>query len=160
MVIALGSHAPSFTLRDGHGRSIEATDARGGRGVLIAFFPQAFTPVCTDELAALDAALDRVAELGVSVVAVSVDSMATLRAFGDAHGLRVPLLSDFWPHGAVAEKYGVLDAGRGWAERVSVVVDAAGIVRALVRGTDDAPRDAEAHLAALAVLDADPLPPG
>lgn len=160
VVIAVGSRAPAFTLRDGHGRTIEATDARGGRGVLIAFFPLAFTPVCTDELAALDAELDRFTEFGVRVVAVSVDSMATLRAFGDAQRLRVPLLSDFWPHGAVAAQYGVLDAEHGWAERVSVLVDRAGVVRAIVRGSDDEPRDAEAHLAALSALDDEPAPHG
>jgi mycoredoxin-dependent peroxiredoxin len=160
VVIAVGSHAPSFALRDGHGRTIQATDARGGRGALLVFFPQAFTPVCTDELAALDAGLDRFAQLGVSVAAISVDSMATLRAFGDAQGLRLPLLSDFWPHGAVAAQYGVLDAERGWAERVSVLVDASGIVRAIVRGSDDEPRDAAAHLAALSALDDEPASRG
>ncbi|WP_169078081.1 redoxin domain-containing protein [Microcella alkalica] len=157
MVIEVGARAPRFALRDAHGRTIEGPDARGGRGVLVAFFPLAFTPVCTDELRALDDDVARFAAGGVSVVAVSVDSMATLRAFGDAHGLALPLLSDFWPHGAVASAYGVLLPDRGWADRVSVLVDATGVVRAVVRGTDERPRDAAAHDAALDALDADAL---
>ena len=154
MPLVVGSPAPSFALRDQFGRTITVPDARLGRAVLLVFFPQAFTPACTDELRSLAAERATLEAAGVAVLSVSVDSMATLRAFDEAEGLGLTLLSDFWPHGAVAEAYGVLLPERGWADRVSVLVDAGGIVRAVVTGSDAAPRDGETHHTMLAALDA------
>lgn len=154
MPLAVGSSAPPFALRDQFGRSIAVPDARLGRAVLLVFFPQAFTPTCTDELRSLAAERATLEAAGVAVLAVSVDSMATLRAFDDAEELGLTLLSDFWPHGAVAEAYGVFLAERGWADRVSVLVDAGGVVRAVAAGSEDEPRDGETHRAMLATLDA------
>ncbi|KQV24912.1 MULTISPECIES: redoxin domain-containing protein [unclassified Microcella] len=154
MPIAVGSPAPPFALRDQFGRAIAVPDARLGRAVLLVFFPQAFTPTCTDELRSLAAERAALEAEGVTVLACSVDSMATLRAFDEAEALGLTLLSDFWPHGAVAEAYGSFLPDRGWADRVSVLVDAAGVVRALATGTDGAPRDAEMHRGMLAALDA------
>ena len=154
MPLTVGSPAPSFALRDQFGRSIAVPDARLGRAVLLAFFPQAFTPTCTDELRSLAAERATLEAAGVAVLAVSVDSMATLRAFDEAEGLGLTLLSDFWPHGAVAADYGALLADRGWADRVSVLVDAGGVVRAVAAGSDTAPRDAATHQGMLASLDA------
>jgi len=152
--LAVGSSAPPFALRDQFGRSIAVPDARLGRGVLLVFFPQAFTPTCTDELRSLAAERATLEAADVAVLAVSVDSMATLRTFDEAEELGLPLLSDFWPHGAVAEAYGVLLPDRGWADRVSVLVDARGVVRAVSTGTDQSPRDAASHRAMLGALDA------
>ncbi len=154
MPLAVGSPAPSFALRDQFGRTIAVPDARLGRAVLLVFFPQAFTPTCTDELQALEADRATLEQAGVAVLAISVDSMATLRAFDEAEGLGLTLLSDFWPHGAVAEAYGVFLPERGWADRVSVLIDADGVVRAVAAGSEDEPRDAATHRAMLTALDA------
>ncbi len=154
MPLVVGSPAPSFALRDQFGRTIAVPDARLGRAVLLVFFPQAFTPTCTDELRSLAAERATLEAAGVAVLSVSVDSMATLRAFDEAEGLGLTLLSDFWPHGAVAEAYGAFLPDRGWADRVSVLVDAAGVVRSVAAGSEDEPRTAETHRAMLAALDA------
>lgn len=153
MPLVVGSPAPSFALRDQFGRTITVPDARLGRAVLLVFFPQAFTPTCTDELQALEADRATLEQAGVAVLAISVDSMATLRAFDEAERLGITLLSDFWPHGAVAEAYGALLADRGWADRISVLVDAGGVVRAVAVGSDAVPRDASTHHGMLAALD-------
>lgn len=154
MSLAVGSSAPPFALRDQFGRSIAVADARLGRAVLVVFFPLAFTPTCTDELRSLAAERATLEAAGIAVLAVSVDSMATLRAFDEAEGLGLTLLSDFWPHGAVAEAYGALLPDRGWADRLSVLLDAGGTVRAVAVGSDEAPRDGATHRAMLAALDA------
>jgi peroxiredoxin len=123
-VPAVGTAAPAFELRDQHGVPITLADLRGGPVVLV-FFPYAFTGVCTDELRELRGGLGR----DESVLAVSCDSMFSLRAYGDAHKIGYPLLSDFWPHGEVARRYGVFDEERGCALRGTFVIDASGLVR-------------------------------
>jgi mycoredoxin-dependent peroxiredoxin len=90
------------------------------------FLPGAFTPVCTAELGWVDELAARLAPAGVGLRVISCDSAAVLRAFGDAHGVLTPLLSDFWPHGAAARASGAFDARTGRPRRVSVLVDAAG----------------------------------
>jgi mycoredoxin-dependent peroxiredoxin len=90
------------------------------------FLPGAYTPVCTAELGWVDELAGRLARAGVGLRVISCDSVAVLRAFGDAHGVLTPLLSDFWPHGAAARSVDAFDAHTGRPRRVSVLVDAAG----------------------------------
>lgn len=145
MVLQVGDAAPDFTLPDQHGHPTALSAQEGP--VLIVFFPAAFTPVCHDELRALREISSR-----AQVWGVSCDSMFVLRALDDAEGLGFPLLSDFWPHGEVARAYDALDAERGLARRVSVLVDEGGRVAAQWRSTPDRARDPEAYLRALADL--------
>lgn len=134
---AVGTAAPTFELRDQHGTPVQLADVRG-RPVLLVFFPYAFTTVCTDELREL-----RDGFAGdESVLAVSCDSMFTLRAYSDTHDIGFPLLSDFWPHGEVARRYGVFDEERGCALRGTFVIDASGLVRWSVVNPIPAARDA------------------
>ncbi|GAA4963071.1 peroxiredoxin [Kineococcus glutinatus] len=91
-------------------------------------FPFAFSPLCTAELDAL-AADPEVAARGVQLAAVSCDPVPALRAFADARGYRFPLLSDFWPHGALARALGVFDHATGTALRGSLLIDPGGVVR-------------------------------
>lgn len=103
------------------------------------FFPFAFTGVCTDELRALKAAGPRLkrrddadgasAASGAHVLAVSCDTMFTLRTVAEQEGLDFPVLSDFWPHGDVARRYGVFDEERGCARRGTFIIDRGGAVR-------------------------------
>ena len=106
---AVGDRAPELGLRDQHGAPVSLSSVRADRGVLLVFFPYAFSGVCTGELLALRDRGDEIAAAGGAVVGVSCDPMFSLRAFADRDGLEFPLLSDFWPHGAVASAYGVLD---------------------------------------------------
>jgi peroxiredoxin len=135
VTIAVGEAAPDFELSDQHGTPVrlssffERDAARRARAVLLVFFPWAFSSVCTGEFAALrddpaDFDNDRVALLGISV-----DSMYALRAFAEHEQVSFPLLADFWPHGAVAQRYGVLDETLGAARRATFLIDSGGIVR-------------------------------
>jgi peroxiredoxin len=150
--LAVGSTAPDFTLRDQHGSEVTLTSLLADRPVAVVFYPFAFTGVCTGELRALRDALPTLSPTA-TLVAVSCDSMFSLRVFADAEGLTYPLLSDFWPHGAVARAYGVFDAERGCALRGTFVIDRAGIVRwQVVNAVPDA-RSPEELLAAVRSVD-------
>ena len=144
---AVGSAAPDFELRDQHGASVRLADLLD-RYLVLVFFPFAFTGVCTDELRELRGGVG--ADAGV--VAVSCDSMFTLRAYGDANEIDYPLLSDFWPHGDVARRYGVFDEARGCALRGTFVIDTSGVIRwSVVNAIPDA-RDVKEYRKVLDAL--------
>ena len=141
-----GEPAPDFVLPDQHGRPTSRAEFRG-RALLVVFYPFAFTGVCTGELHALrDGGAARLAEAGASVVAVSCDSMFTLRVLADRDRLELPLLSDFWPHGEVAQAYGAFDADRGCPTRSTFLVDGAGVLRWSVHNPMGEARDVEAYV--------------
>ena len=121
--------APDFELPDQHGAPVRLSSFHGRRAVVLVFFPWAFTGVCTGELHALWDAREWLADDEVQLLAVSCDSMFGLRVFDEREGLGFPLLSDFWPHGAVARAYGVFDEERGCALRGTFVLDRNGDVR-------------------------------
>jgi len=125
---SVGDSAPDFTLRDQHGQDVTLSELRGTPVVLL-FYPFAFSRVCSGELRSIRDDHPALAREGVRLLGLSCDPMFALRAFAESERLSVPLLSDFWPHGAVARQYGVLDEERGCARRSTFVVDAAGTVR-------------------------------
>ena len=144
----LGLAAPDFTLRDQHGEAVSLAALRG-RPVVLVFFPWAFSGICTNELTALQQDLAHYEAAGAQVLALSCDPMFTLRAFADQQGLTFDLLSDHWPHGAVAQSYGVFDPEVGVARRGSFVLDADGVVVWRVLNGIGEARDIAAHLQAL-----------
>ena len=129
MPVVAGDRAPDFALTDQHGATFRLSDLRGRKAALVVFYPWAFTGVCGGELHALQDALDELAGDDLEVVTVSTDSMYVLRAFADREGFTFPMLADFWPHGAVAESYGVLHPEIGIALRGTFLVDRDGVVR-------------------------------
>lgn len=147
----VGDLAPDFELRDQHGQTVRLSDFRGSRAVVLVFFPYAFTPTCTGELRTLrdegDLAADDVVTLGISC-----DAGPSLKAFAAAERVGYPLLSDFWPHGAVARSYGVFFDDRGFALRGTFVIDTAGIVRWKVVNPTGEARSVEDYRRALAAL--------
>ncbi|MFJ9697985.1 peroxiredoxin [Kitasatospora sp. NPDC101183] len=152
MAIEVGTLAPDFELNDQHGASVRLADFRGRKAVVLVFYPFAFTGVCTGELGEVQRELDGLQNDGVQVLGLSCDSQFSQRVFSDREGLGFPLLADFWPHGAVARAYGVLDEERGCPLRGSFVIDRAGTVRwSVVNGLPDA-RDVRDYLKALAAL--------
>lgn len=152
MPLTPGDEAPVFDLRDQHGQDVRLADLRGRRAALVVFYPWAFTGVCGGELHAMQDRLDELVSDDVALFTVSTDSMYALRAFADQEGLTFPLLSDFWPHGAVARAYGVLHEGIGIALRGSFLVDRDGILRwSVVHGIPDA-RDVDDYVKAIAAL--------
>lgn len=167
--IAVGSQAPDFTLKDNHGRTVRLSDLRSrpdgdgdgygdgdgdgdGRNVVLVFYPFAFTGVCTGELTALRDELPTFVNDDTQLLAVSTDSIHTLRIFAEQEGLEYPLLSDFWPHGQTSRAYGIFDEDKGCALRGTFVIDKEGVVRwSVVNGLPDA-RDIGEYVKALAAL--------
>lgn len=150
---AVGTLAPDFSLRDQFGQTVELAALRG-TPIAIVFFPLAFTGTCTGELCELRDNLALFADAGVRLLAVSVDSTATLRVFAEREGYDFTLLADFWPHGEVARRYGAFLDEKGFATRATIVVDAQGIVRAAFSVPPGEARPLAAYRAALAELGA------
>ncbi|CAL9542469.1 peroxiredoxin [Streptomyces werraensis] len=152
MTIPVGAQAPDFELKDNHGAPVRLSDFRGRKNVVLLFYPFAFTGVCTGELSEIRDRLEQFAERDAEVLAVSNDSIHTLRVFGEQEDLPFPLLSDFWPHGNVSRAYGVFDEDKGCAVRGTFVIDRQGVVRATVSSAMADARDAGEYLAALDTL--------
>jgi peroxiredoxin len=142
----MGGPAPDFTLRDQFGQDVTLSSYVGRKAVLLLFYPAAFSGVCTGEMAGVRDRLDEFLTFDTEVLAISTDPVYSLRAFADADGLNFPLLSDFWPHGAVSESYEVFDAGRGSARRSSYVIDTQGVLRWSVHNANPDGRDLAEHL--------------
>lgn len=169
--IPVGSEAPDFTLKDNHGRTVRLSDLRAGSGdggsgsdgghddgsgsgrnVVLVFYPFAFTGVCTGELHALRDELPAFVNDDTQLLAVSTDSIHTLRIFAEQEDLEYPLLSDFWPHGRTARAYGIFDEEKGCALRGTFIIDRSGVVRwSVVNGLPDA-RDLGEYVKVLAAL--------
>lgn len=147
----IGTLAPDFTLENQFGEPVSLSGLRG-RPVAIVFYPFAFSGVCTGELCRLQDGLSVFEDAEVKLLAVSVDSKYTLRAFAREESFDFDLLSDFWPHGAVAERYGVFDPESGQARRATFVLDAEGVVVDAFGSGPGTPREIEAYRAALARL--------
>ena len=128
MTLSVGDTAPDFSLSDQDKQVVSLADLRG-TPVLVVFYPFAFSGLCTGELCQLRDELAVYTEAGVKVVAVSTDPTFSLKAFREKEGFDFPLLSDFWPHGAVATAYGVFNEATGFANRGTFVVDRTGVIR-------------------------------
>jgi mycoredoxin-dependent peroxiredoxin len=150
MAPEVGTEAPDFTLKDQNNQEVTLSSFRGGRNVLVVFYPFAFSGICTGELCAVRDDIGSFQNDDVQVLAVSVDHAFALKAWSDAQGYQFPLLSDFWPHGEVAQAYDVFNADRGMAVRGTFLVDKAGIVRFAEVNAPGEPRDQEAWKKALA----------
>ncbi|MCZ0989445.1 MULTISPECIES: peroxiredoxin [Streptomyces] len=152
MAIQVGDKAPDFELKDNHGRTVKLSDFRGEKNVVVLFYPFAFTGVCTGELCELRDNLPKFSDRDTQLLAVSNDSIHTLRVFAEQEGLEYPLLSDFWPHGNVSRAYGVFDEDKGCAVRGTFIIDKEGVVRwTVVNGLPDA-RDLNEYVKALDTL--------
>jgi peroxiredoxin len=144
--LSIGGPAPDFTLRDQFGQDVTLSSFVGSKAVLLVFYPYAFSNVCTGEMSQIRSRLDEFMTFGSEVLAISCDPMHSLRAFADADGLNFPLLSDFWPHGAVTRAYDVFDDAKGRPRRSSYVVDRAGMVAWSVHNPTSEGRDLDEHL--------------
>ena len=144
--LVLGGRAPDFTLRDQFGQDVTLSSFRGQKAVALFFYPFAFSGVCAGELSQLRDRLEEFLTFDTEVLALSCDPIYTLRAFADAEGLNLPLLSDFWPHGAVARAYDVFDQATGSAQRSTYVLDPDGVLRWAVHSPRAQARDLDEHL--------------
>ncbi len=134
MTSAVGDVVPEFSTRNQHGESVGPADLRG-RPAVVVFFPWAHSNICGGELRQLRDDQDFYGSLDVRLLTVSCDAMFTLRAYADAEGFTFDLLSDHWPHGAIAEAFGVFDDRAGCSLRGTFLLDADGrITWAEVKG--------------------------
>ncbi len=152
MSLEVGGQAPDFTLKDQNNQERTLSEFRGVRNVLVVFFPFAFSGICTGELDQLRD--DLAAFTDVQVLAVSVDSVVTLKTWSDQQGYDFPLLSDFWPHGKVAQDYGVFNGKAGMANRGTFLVDIHGVIRFAEMNQPGEARDQTIWKQALAALPA------
>ena len=148
---ALGEAAPDFELLNQFGEPVRLSELRG-RNVVLVFFPFAFSGICTGELCEIRDNLALFEDADAVVLGISVDSKFAQRAYAEKEGYAFDLLADFWPHGAVAEQYGVFDAESGMAKRGTFIIDAGGIVRYVVVNPRGQARDFTEYRAALAGL--------
>ncbi|MGH3874993.1 MAG: peroxiredoxin [Pseudonocardiaceae bacterium] len=152
MSLAVGDEAPDFTLKDQNNQQWTLSELRSDRNVLVVFYPLAFSGICTGEL---DQLRDDLAEFAdVQVLAISVDSVFSLRAWADQQGYDFPLLSDFWPHGTVAQDYEVFNDKTGFANRGTFLVDTGGVIRFAEVNQPGEARDQTVWKQALAALPA------
>jgi mycoredoxin-dependent peroxiredoxin len=128
-VIQVGEQARDFTLRDQNNEEFTLSSRRGGSAVLVVFYPLAFTGICTGELCAIRDDLPVFSNDDLQTVAISVDSVYSHKIWAEREGFDFPLLADFWPHGEVAQRYGVFNEEMGYANRGTFLVDRTGTVR-------------------------------
>ena len=152
MPVEVGDLAPDFTLSDQNNQPVSLSAFKGEKNVLVVFYPLAFSGVCSGELSAIRDDLPRFQNDTVQTLAISVDSFFVHRVWADQEGFDFPLLADFWPHGAVAQSYGVFDEQKGSARRGTFLVDVDGVVRWKVVTELGVARNAADYATALAAL--------
>jgi peroxiredoxin (alkyl hydroperoxide reductase subunit C) len=127
--VKVGDAAPDFTLPSVGGGDISLSQYRGKKHVVISFVPAGWTPVCSDQWPGYNIVKEMFDENDAVLIGITVDNIPTLYAWTKQMGkLWFPVLSDFWPHGQVAQTYGVLRTS-GVTERALFFIDKQGIIR-------------------------------
>ncbi len=152
MPLEIGDQAPDFTLKDQNNQDRTLSEFHGDRHVLVVFYPFAFSGICTGELDKLREDIAEYQDSNVQVLGVSVDSVFALKAWSEQQGYDFPLLSDFWPHGKVAQAYGVFNDTAGLANRATFLVDIDGVIRFKEMNQPGEPRDQTVWKQALVAL--------
>ncbi|MEW5795359.1 MAG: redoxin domain-containing protein [Candidatus Zixiibacteriota bacterium] len=125
----VGDPAPDFTLRTHNEGDLNLAWYQGRKNVILAFYPGDWTSVCSTQIPGFRPLMDFLEDHECQLLGISVDSIASHLAWARSlGGLPFPLMSDYYPHGAVAQKYGVL-AEKGYAERAVFLIDKQGIIR-------------------------------
>lgn len=128
-LVEVGMKAPDFTMEDVNGQSVKLSDFRGKK-VLLSWHPIAWTSVCTDQMRALDANWEKFQALNTVPLGISVDPVPSKKVWSAALALgHLPLLSDFWPHGKVAQDYGIFLEEFGMSERANILIDEKGVIQ-------------------------------
>lgn len=126
--LAAGTVAPDFELHVTPDQKVALSDFRGKPTILV-FYPEDWSPVCSDQLGLYQAVLPEFQRFGAQLLAISVDSVWSHLAFAKDRNLHFPLLSDFHPKGALSRNYHVYRDDDGTSERALFVVDAGGVIR-------------------------------
>jgi peroxiredoxin (alkyl hydroperoxide reductase subunit C) len=127
--VKVGDRAPNFTLPSVSGEKVSLNQYQGKKNVVLSLVPAAWTPVCSDQWPGYNIVRGIFDQHDAILLGITVDNIPTLFAWTNQMGkLWFPVLSDFWPHGAVARKYGVLRSN-GTSERALFVIDKKGVIR-------------------------------
>jgi peroxiredoxin len=153
-MLSVGSTAPDFTLRDQNQQPVTLSAFHGERNVLLVFFPLAFTGICQGELDQLRDHLPDYDNDDSVALTVSVGPPPTHKIWSVENGFLFPVLSDFWPHGAVSEAYGVFNSQAGFPNRGTFVIDRTGVIRFAEMKQPGEARDQRMWTDALAALKA------
>jgi len=121
--LIIGDAAPDFSLVNQFGETVTLSEFRGNKNVVVVFYPLSFSGICTGELCEIRDNFAKFERDEVELLAISVDSKFTQKAFADHEGYKFSVLADFWPHGAVAQEYGVFLADAGIANRATFVIN-------------------------------------
>jgi peroxiredoxin (alkyl hydroperoxide reductase subunit C) len=152
MPAEIGSPAPDFTLPDQSRNPVRLGDLRG-RNSLVVFIPFPFTSICSGEVCLLRDNQAQLGDLDANVVVITCDTIPVNKHWSEENGFTFPVLSDFWPHGAVATAFGAFNEKFGAANRQTYVLDEAGVVRAIVASDSlGTPREFDEYVGALANL--------
>lgn len=152
MVLEVGAVAPDFTLSDQHGEELTLSELVAEGPVALVFFPLAFSGICTGELCELRDNIQIFEDSKVRLLGISVDSVWSLKAWAAAEGYEFSILSDFWPHGAVAKEYGVFVEEAGIATRATLVIGEGRKVLASFETAPGEARDFGAYRDAIAAI--------
>ncbi|OHD55372.1 MAG: thioredoxin peroxidase [Spirochaetes bacterium GWF1_51_8] len=126
MKLKPGDTAPDFLLKDQDGNDIKLSKYRG-ENVMLSFHPLAWTGVCEIQMRTLELKFGALAELDTVAFGISVDTVPCKKAWAAAIGVKhTKLLSDFWPHGEVAQAYGLFIESAGFSGRANIVIDKEG----------------------------------
>src|SRR3954471_6373306 len=128
MRMQIGDQAAAFELKDQDGGVVRLSDFRDDKAVALVFYPFTFTGICEGELCRLRDDQSQFTDAGVQVLAVSCDSKNSQKVWAEQEGFTFPVLSDFWPHGATAQAYGVFNDALGCANRATFLIDQDGTV--------------------------------
>jgi mycoredoxin-dependent peroxiredoxin len=141
MPLKPGDTAPDFTLPSTIGEKVSLSDYRGKKNVVLLFYPLDFSPVCSVENKQCAEMLPTKGADDLQVLGISVDSLWAHKAFAAQNGISYPLLADFHPKGAVAEKYGAYLADKGIAARTAFIIGKDGKVKEIIDSDIPAARD-------------------
>ena len=127
--VRVGEPAPDFVLPSVSGKKISLSQFFGKKNVVLSFVPAAFTPVCSQQFPGYSIVKNVFDETDAVLLGITVDNIPTLHAWTRQMGtVWFHVLSDFWPHGAVAKEYGVFRSD-GLTERAVFIIDKEGIIR-------------------------------
>jgi len=123
MTLIIGDAAPDFELDNQFGERVSLASFKGKKPVVLVFYPLSFSGVCTGELCEIRDNFAKFENENVELLAISVDSKYVQKQFAEQEGYKFSVLADFWPHGAVADEYGVFLEENGFANRATFVIN-------------------------------------
>lgn len=129
-IVNINEAAPDFTLVSHNEGELNLAWYQGRKNVVLAFYPGDWTPVCSNQIPEYQRVIETFEQYETQLLCISVDSIPCHKAWARSMGgLSFPLMSDYYPHGEIARKYGVFEEKRGYAERAVFLIDKSGIIR-------------------------------